>query len=224
MAKDYAKQVLAVSRTSKRKQGRMGLSIAILLIVFGCGALVFFYGEKSINFSQQMQGATAFLSKVLSLIHHKIDHPRVTASESHALAMVPNDQASPVHFDFYTELPAMQMQMTESASLLNSQPSKTLSIPALNKAEKVPLAAPTVMLHADQYIVQMGLFKSAAGASQIRLSLLFAGVDTEVIKTDIGDQQIYRVQQGPYATIELAKTMQQRLQKKGIVSVVKKIG
>ena len=108
----------------------------------------------------------------------------------------------PIHFDFYTELPKMRVAIPAVAPIAS---------------EKALSAAPKTTA---QFVVQISEFKSQIQASQLRLSLLLAGIDTQIIKTT---QQTYRVQQGPFGTERQAKTAQQRLNQKGFDSTLSKL-
>jgi cell division protein FtsN len=43
-----------------------------------------------------------------------------------------------------------------------------------------------------------------------------------IVKVTQGNHKLYHVQQGPYETAALAKSFQQRLEKRGIISVIQK--
>ncbi len=84
---------------------------------------------------------------------------------------------------------------------------------------KMPLAVKEPL---PQYVLQLGVFKNQVSANQFRLSLLLAGVESEVVKIEAGDVSVYSVQRKGYTTERQAKLAQKRLQQKGIESVVKK--
>lgn len=100
-----------------------------------------------------------------------------------------NVESSPkpeVQFHFYTELPKMQVVLP-SPDLTSQTPQK------------------------DQYVVQIGVFQHAREASEMRITLLLAGFEVSLIKTEAG----YILQDGPYHNISDAKRMQAALKKKG---------
>lgn len=131
-----------------------------------------------------------------------------TAWIAHAAALIkkkkPVNAAPPVplevkkeevQFDFYTALP--KGDPTFSFPEKKDQPSGTAPV--------------------EKYYVQLGIFKNALDASQLRLSLLLSGVEADVVKVN---NQSYSVQLGPYMRETQAKSMQQRLSKKGFDSSV----
>lgn len=122
-----------------------------------------------------------------------------------------------VRFDFYNELPNMKVGVPEtvsaSAKLVSTTPAQP-AVPATTNQSGGPVAATT------HYFVQIGTFKSSAEASQLRISLLLAGIEAEVVKKDTQGQPTYVVQQGPFASAGLAKSTQKRLLDKGFSTTV----
>ncbi len=91
-----------------------------------------------------------------------------------------------VQFHFYTDLPKMQV-IAPSPDLTPDSPQK------------------------EQYVVQIGVFQHAKEASEMRISLLLAGFEVSLLKTEAG----FILQDGPYKDISDAKRMQAALKKKG---------
>ncbi len=94
-----------------------------------------------------------------------------------------------IQFDFYDELPALNVQ-----SLALKRESKDVSL----------------------YILRLASFMHEHEASQLRLSLLLAGIDADIVKKGA----MYIVQRGFYPTVAEAKMNQKALKKKGIDSVI----
>ena len=69
----------------------------------------------------------------------------------------------------------------------------------------------------------MATFRNESNATQLRVSLLLAGVEVDIVKIKMSSHNIYRVQQGPYSNLQLAKARQQQLQKKGVEGVLEKV-
>jgi cell division protein FtsN len=111
-----------------------------------------------------------------------------------------------VRFSFYNELPAMRVEVKQPVAA-------SVSTPAQEAASSQ-----------QGYVLQFGLFKDFNSASQLRLSLLLTGIETEVEKVDDKQRRMYRVQQGPYSTLAQAKSYQQKWLKRGIDSVIKRGG
>ncbi|HEX2548729.1 MAG TPA: SPOR domain-containing protein [Gammaproteobacteria bacterium] len=91
-----------------------------------------------------------------------------------------------VQFHFYTELPKMQV-VVPTPNLQSDLPQK------------------------HQYVVQIAVFKNLKEASEMRISLLLAGFEVNLIKTETS----FILQDGPYKNIADAKRMQIALKKKG---------
>ena len=70
----------------------------------------------------------------------------------------------------------------------------------------------------------MAAFQSPAAAGELRISLLLAGFEADIVKSLTEDQQtLYLIQLGPYSNPSKAKSVQEEMKGKGIESVVKKI-
>jgi cell division protein FtsN len=139
---------------------------------------------------QHTQQVRKWSDNVKSLFSHK--KPEATTKSTTASA----EQASPestVRFDFYTQLPAMK-----------AIPTAAVETPVIPVAE--------------HYSLELGVFKSQAEASEARVSLLFAGIEAEIVKDKTG----YRLQHGSYIDKKQARMAQVELQRKGVVSVIRK--
>jgi hypothetical protein len=108
-----------------------------------------------------------------------------------------------VHFSFYNALPNMRVEVPSSRP-----------------------EAPTSVLTSTQtgYILQFGVFKEYAEASRLRLSLLLTGIETEIERVSNSQGVAFRVQQGPFLTRGESRLYQQKWQKKGIETILKKLG
>jgi cell division protein FtsN len=246
--------------------------------------------------------APSLFAKLVALVHHKkptaVD-PKLAANKK---AAVTDGQPQPVHFDFYDELPNMQMPAEDSqpssvasapaptpkpalpesvaeAPSASAEPEVANATPPTNPgqpaapiatvaeakpAQPVPVsAAQSVAVNATQpsatpaprlatakpvastaaprifnpeevsdllaaehgvsrYVIQLGVFQSEEAANRLREAIVSVGFDAVVVKVKEGNHKSYHVQQGPYATAELAKVSQQRLEKRGIISIIKK--
>ena len=209
MAKDYANKKMFNQRRSS-KRGRDQTKRTGLLAFFAGSCLL---GAAIIYGMHLSHGkVTIWSESIFNAFKH---HDKMQAK-------APNAQAAPaqnedVHFDFYTELPNMRVALPASASTETvktiSRPPQTVgqvdeSIKSVIDSRKTP----------TQIIVQLGEFKDPLNASQLRLSLLLAGIETEVVKTAT---HTYRVQKGPYSSERQAKAAQQQLNKKGFDSMIK---
>ncbi|HSW69223.1 MAG TPA: SPOR domain-containing protein [Gammaproteobacteria bacterium] len=208
MSRDYANK----NRRKPRGESRFVLA-GIFAVVCLIGAIIY-------AFHVHEQTVAVWMNHVKTLMSRKNNSSVKTPLPS---AVAENDE---IKFDFYTELPNMQVNLparTETKPFSISVHKQTL--PPVNLAGKIDESIQAVMAEQVkkpplQFIVEIGEFKDRLNASQLRLSLLLAGIETEVIKTE---QQTYRVQLGPYGSERQAKSSQRRLNNKGFESTVKKL-
>ena len=208
MRKDYARNIIIAQRRSTQRPTRLSVIVIVFVVAFIISTAGFWiYAHNGVK-----ESITILASEMRSLITHKKPDAQPPKTPVAANAQTEN----PIRFDFYTELPKMQIKAPEMA--VSKTPVKNLPRPrALAFIEHVktkpPLAPP-----ATQYIIQLGVFKDEISASQLRLSLLLSGIETDVVKLA---NHTYRVQKGPFATSNQAKYMQRRIDKKGIDSIVR---
>lgn len=174
--------------------------IIFLLLIFISASSYWVYSHKLRGIFAQNSRNTHLFANLQSFIHR---HKTIKDAAHTAKNQVQVAQQDEVHFDFYNELPKMQVNVP---SVDNSKTTKT-NAPALASSKK------------DAYILRLAEFKNESSASQLRLSLLLAGIDVEIVKKG----EIYRVQQGVYPTLTQAKENQATLQKKGFESVLEKV-
>ena len=72
-----------------------------------------------------------------------------------------------------------------------------------------------------QYILQLGTFQSENEAAEMRVSLLLAGWDVNLVQKTVEGHIQYQVEQGPYSSLEQAKAAQKTLQRQGLASLIK---
>jgi len=229
MAKDYANKNRVIQG---RKRGQEPRFVPLLAAILG---VICFLGV--IIYSVHLYHQTTFFSNSKEHVTSWFNHAKTMMSrKDKAVTKTPQPQASAkndeIQFDFYTELPSMQVNMPASAQLK----SVVKTVQADHLATQIDDSIKTVMarkLAADikdikdinkkaplQFILQLGEFSQQVNASQLRLSLLLAGIETEVIKLP---EHKFRVQQGPYASERQAKLAQNRLSRKGFESSIKSI-
>lgn len=203
MAKDYAKRIFTTTRKPKKKRLRVELFV-IPIVILACLGGYWAYRHKA-EFGMAPSG---WMAQLKTLVAHKS-----SAKSLQTANMKPISETKPepdVHFDFYNELPNMQVTLSEVAEEAAPKP------PKIHDPES-PLPK-----QATVYLLQLGLFKDAVEASQLRLSLLLSGIEAEVVKINSSGDEMFRVQRGPFVDQAEAKKLQRELQKKGIVSVVRK--
>jgi cell division protein FtsN len=242
MAKDYAKFIPPKQRSQSKSKGSAYFFIFLLaMVLLGTTGAYFLLAKQP----------TAIFSKGMALLTHKKDPQAVKPVVKIAQSVKPPE----VQFDFYSELPNMQVTLSEPSLVAKGLTelkdpvvvAKTESIkPETIKAEDIDelpelndsthaLTVPKQpdifntdelksLLDAEnhsasgQYVIQLGVFESQAAAARLLEAINAVGFEGNVVKSPSG----YRVQQGPYASKELAKLSQQRLQKRGIISIIRK--
>ena len=203
MAKDYAKRVFTTTRKSKKKRWRRELVIVPLL--FACLAGYGLFKQRDVLFFAE----NSWFAHVRMLAHKAQPAKSTQLAKTKAVTQAPQEPT--VHFDFYSELPNMQVTVPDVSS-------DTVVTRVTKVMTKTPLPAKAELA----YTVQFGVFNDEVGADQLRLSLLLSGVEAEVIKFKIESGEMFRVQRGPFVNQAEAKKLQQQLQKKGIMGVLKK--
>lgn len=221
MPKDYAKKMISARRRQHQKD-RSVLHAAVAVIVAFCLIAVLVYAlhvyRQSGFFSKMhvagwVDSAKAMVSRKGNVSARKVKSP-------------PASPMDDIQFDFYTELPNVQVNLPETTELKPAPmaaPARQLgnSIMQVDDSIKMAMAKKavnTLPKQVVQYVVEVGEFKDPVSASQLRLSLLLAGVETEIVKTPA---HTYRVQQGPWSSQRQAKSARERLSKKGFEGSVK---
>lgn len=219
MARDYAKRFYIDS--NKKRSNTRWFVLAGIIIVVSLG--LFFKFKSNKIFSENSSTATLF-AHIKSIFVKKA--PVATANKLSKQNDAPEPQ---VRFSFYNELPNMHVevlspQQTNKVAIGNAvmitSPGHTVQS-NLAKVEPKDKKRSTVE---PAYYLQFGTFKDAPSASQLRLSLLLTGIESEVEKVENGPEKNYRVWQGSYATEAQAKQYQQKWRRKGVESVIKQDG
>ena len=89
-------------------------------------------------------------------------------------------------------------------------------------ANKKAEAASTVTNDADNYILQVGSFRSSGDAEQMKARLALQGFTTQVQSVRVNDETWHRVRIGPVAGARKADEMRKQLSQAGIDSLVMK--
>ncbi|GEM_PF-3583970 len=263
MAKDYAKFVPSKSRKPKRKKRLAGILIAIFFLMFVCIASAYFFLVMKKNSDVAHRGIAIheFISKVILVALHKNDS--LIGATAKKIAKAAENSPPPVHFDFYSELPNMQLTLTETPDApgpKNKKPSThyqvgvksrlaaaenpegdsistLVSKVAISASEAVPTPVAAPVIHPDeltglideeviqkaQYILQLGFFETQQAAKTLQEALVSVGFNPIIVKNSTGKHELYKVQQGPFPTLQMATLTKSRLQKRGVTSVIQKV-
>ena len=120
-------------------------------------------------------------------------------------------------YDFFTVLPEMEVVVPEAE--LNERTR------AQDRAESSPAAdttAPPPTASADQYLLQVGSFRDAGDAEQMKARLALLGISARVQSVTVNDAAWHRVRVGPVNGARQAESMRRRLADNGIESLVMK--
>jgi hypothetical protein len=210
MDRDYAKKNYLRPRRKPiiRRWTILALIVLVLVVIS-----VLFVKYKSNTFIDESSQMTTFLTKIKSIF--------VKHTTTAAITKKPEDNAEQeVEFSFYNELPNMHVEVPSEAEVNNYDTSHKVAKTPSQEVKSMQVTAKTPAL--PSFILQFGVFKQASAASQLRLSLLLAGIETEVDKIQTGNDYTYRVWQGPFATMSEAKAYQQKWQRKGIECSINK--
>jgi len=209
MSRDYKN---SYRRPTPKKRRWQFIVPAVLLLAFASGIYAIYLHKQTHSNSHQSWFAWMTDIKAKWQNRHPIRSRPLTMAEK-------EQQKNEVHFDFYTELPKMQVGVPEVSDPKTDHASVATS-PSQAMASSQTTAKSTKPAVAAHFVVQIATFKDMARAGELRISLLLAGIEADIVKTQVGDQTVYSVQQGPYASAGLAKAFQRRLQEKGFTSVV----
>ena len=164
MAKDYAKRVFTTTRKPKKKRLRIELFIipVLVLVIIASG----YWG-----FRHKLELTTVedtWLPRAKSLLTNKSVASK-TQNVDKPKKIIQSNQQPDVHFDFYNELPKMQVTASESEDSATPKMVAKIHDPEVSAKQST-----------NAYVLQLGLFNDAIGASQLRLSLLLSGFEAEV--------------------------------------------
>ncbi len=137
--------------------------------------------------------------------------PEVVLQKDHS-ALAPPSAGTTPDFDFYKILPGVEVKVPESELAAKPPP-----VPA------PPPAAPPAA--AAAYLLQVGSFQNFADADQAKAQLALQGITSRIQRVVVGGTDVwFRVQVGPYTTLQEVQDMRTRLTQAGANVVVLKIG
>lgn len=190
-----------------KKKWRKKILFAAIIVIIAVGFLGIYFSKNQTANSMHQK----FTSWIMDLRSH-LSHKKTNTSQATQDSSFQQVKQEPeIRFNFYTELPNMQVTLPEG--------DKTASTPLPNaKTDK------NNTKETPQYFLQLGVFKNESAAGQLRVSLLLAGCEADIVTSTEKDASIlYHVQKGPFATLSQAKEAQKKLQNKGIAGTIKQL-
>lgn len=178
MARDYKHRARKKRRTKKSVDTRGWALLAVTLLVIGAGAGGAFYlyrsGSQPAMPAKTSGGATAPDSKK------------------------PDDRPAPTHFDFYTMLPKMEVEISD-----RELEEAMRSLPKSNEP--------------SAYMLQAGSFRKFSEADGLKARLALIGIVAQIRTVIVRNNETwYRVQIGPYNTLGELKPVRNRLKQNNI--------
>lgn len=239
MIQDYGKY-------KKKRQGQTKkvMVLAAIIGLFAVSLIFYLRYRHELTVANVKSMAAHEVSTYFPHIFEKEKaHPAVKKKTPAATA----EAAKPVHFDFYDELPKVQVgnlkeaqEEREMAEAEVEEPSPPPVAPSAAKAEtKEHFSSKSIEqdLYADlsamkssektpdttPYILQIGIFHSQEAANRYRGALQSAGLRVDVVKVKLGSEYVYRIQQGPYRNTDQLKSAKKRLTERGVTCDIRKL-
>jgi cell division protein FtsN len=120
-------------------------------------------------------------------------------------------------YDFFTVLPEMEVVVPEQELSARAEPEAEAAASAVESAGDGAASGPN-------YLLQVGSFRSASDADQLKARLALLGVVAQVQTVTVNDATWHRVRVGPLSGARQADEMRGRLADNGIDSLVMKSG
>lgn len=216
MRRDFTRKSVAARRVARQRKWIRRISVltaAITLAATGTSLLYYYQGGIALAFHEQSSGFQAWLAK-----HHENLNEQMLKVKQ----MAANKEPPAIHFEFYDELSNLQVA--------NPKP----EIVTLSTAAPLPQAIAVVdakqfeaefskQIKANNFIVQVAMFKNLQSAQKLSKDLLSSGLSAKVITLGSAEKPLYRVQLGPFEDKMQAALSQKQLQKKGLNSILRNI-
>ncbi|HEX5421299.1 MAG TPA: SPOR domain-containing protein [Gammaproteobacteria bacterium] len=110
-------------------------------------------------------------------------------------------------FDFYKILPHYEV-----------------TVPRAEAGKQPALPAPAPVETPGPYLLQAGSFRSFGEADRLKASLALLGIESQIEKARVGDDEYHRVQIGPIANLDRLNQLRNQLRKAGIDALVMRAG
>ena len=224
MRRDFSKkQYLNRQRVSSSRRRAPILFVAIAILFAGVGLVGYQYKKHPENFPV----ASANFSRFANWLSHDKQIAQATV-KSKQVAANEETTAKQIHFEFYTALPNMRMQVSkpvESAPVVEAKAEKAVAVPPPEVGVINPQELErdfSSQLTQQPYVVQLGVFGNLEAANGYKQSLQRAGFSVDVVKIAMAGKTAYRVQFGPFSSKDQARVIQKQLQKKNVSALLRK--
>lgn len=153
------------------------------------------------------------------------------ASKADQAEKEPPPEALEPTYGFYTELLNMEVEVPveepfDSAPVIKPAP-KAPTAPTAPTARDEPRSAPAAIpppKSAYVYVLQLPSFKSYRAADSLKARLALMGIESSIQTVAVGSKEKwFRVRVGPYTTSAEANSIQQRLRRQQVPSVMLKL-
>lgn len=226
MKKDFSKKK---SRVKSRMTMRWYWLASFLIVLTGAAFL--YVDQRKQNPLVPIKSYVAYLENWMA---ERKNHINQNLEKVKRVA-VNDENAPPIHFEFYTALPNMQVKVSEPKEdvkekivIAENKPVATKPLPEKNVVATSAIFDDSKLQHAieqelnhPRYMIQLGVFKSASSAHQYRASLNKSGLTAEVVKATLSGHKAFSVQLGPYLNKAQAKLMLRQLQQKNINAILR---
>lgn len=228
MPRDYVRYVNKQKRPLVEHGWRKRLLFVafLLLLLSGLTYGVYVYQSRA---EDGPQSIGVWVKQVITLFKKTSNDQRPQQQPMDSSEVVDAKPDADIQFSFYTNLATMQVSAPPASPSEVVIENKTKSLPVVKPIERVDtnqtVVSPTVSQTKaidERYLLQIAAFKNPTAAGEMRISLLLAGFEVEIVKAMRDGQLLYQLQQGPFSTVAEAKAMQRELKKKDIESVIVK--
>ena len=236
MRKDFIKKQYAIKRSWRDRLDLLSWLGIFTIVLIAAFVLVKINKPHMRNFSAFSSSLTRFTT----WIAERKNHLHQGIAKVKQLAENKTDTSEPVHFEFYTTLPNMQVTMSNPVASNDNQAvaNNNTPRPTIVSTQKtsVKMLTADAIVNADElekelahelkqetYVIQVGIFHDTEAAEHYRKSLADAGFTASITKVALKGKTSYRVQLGPFANKNQTKIVQQRLQKKGLNGLIRKV-
>lgn len=224
------KRKLSAKKHSSVHWGGVAFTIFFIFLLSSFCFLLLQYKRNALN----SPFFSAYFARMELWVAARKDHlqkglANETVAKKKTISPQKNDAPKPLHFEFYTALPNMQVTPSQPALEAKQAEIKVVA------DKKIAASQPKAIVSREElekelsdhfkqtYIVQLGVFRTSAAAYRYHQTAIQSGFNASIVKLRAAEKEIYRVQMGPFFNKVDAKGAQQKLQKQGMDSIVLKM-